>query len=108
MQLTEETLDPADWQMMEQLGVQMVKEMMQFLSTVRERKVWQAPTEEVKDFFQQPLPVEPELHEKIYADFKSKILPYPTGNIHPRFWGWVMGNGTPFALLAEMLASGIN
>ncbi len=108
MQLTEETLDPADWQMMEQLGVQMVKEMMQFLSTVRERKVWQAPTEEVKVFFQQPLPVEPELHEKIYADFKSKILPYPTGNIHPRFWGWVMGNGTPFAMLAEMLASGIN
>ena len=22
------------------------------------------------------------------------ILPYPTGNAHPRFWGWVHGSGT--------------
>jgi glutamate/tyrosine decarboxylase-like PLP-dependent enzyme len=35
-------------------------------------------------------------------------LPYPLGNIHPRFWGWVMGNGTPFGMLAEMLAAGFN
>ena len=108
MQTKEETLDPANWQMMEELGVEMVKDMMQFLSTVRERKVWQAPTEEVKKFFNQPPPSEGQMHEKIYADFKTKILPYPTGNIHPRFWGWVMGNGTPFAMLADMLAAGIN
>jgi aromatic-L-amino-acid decarboxylase len=108
MRTKEETLDPADWQMMEELGVEMVKDMMRFLSTVRERKVWQEPTEEVKKFFNQPLPAEGQLHEKIYADFKTKILPYPTGNIHPRFWGWVMGNGTPFAMLADMLAAGIN
>ena len=82
--------------------------MMRFLSTVRERKVWQEPTEEVKKFFNQPPPTEGQLLNKIYADFKTKILPYPTGNIHPRFWGWVMGNGTPFAMLADMLAAGIN
>ncbi len=105
---TEETLDPADWQTMEDLGIEMVKDMMKFLSTVRERKVWQEPTEGVKKFFNQPPPYEGQAQEEIYADFKTKILPYPTGNIHPRFWGWVMGNGTPFAMLADMLASGIN
>ena len=36
------------------------------------------------------------------------VLPYPTGNIHPRFWGWVMGTGTPTGMLAEMLAAGMN
>lgn len=108
MQTKEETLDPANWQMMEDLGVGMVKDMMQFLATLRERKVWQEPTEEVKKFFNQPPPAEGQPHEKIYADFKTKILPYPTGNIHPRFWGWVMGGGTPFAMLADMLAAGIN
>ena len=108
METKEETLDPANWEMMEQLGVQMVKDMMKFLSTVRDRKVWQEPTEEVKNFFNQPVPVDGQIHEKIYNDFKTKILPYPTGNIHPRFWGWVMDNGTPFAMLAEMLAAGIN
>ncbi len=108
MATNEETLDPSDWNLMEQLGTQMVKDMMQFLSTVRDRKVWQEPTKEVKNFFNQPVPEEGEDHEKIYNDFKTKILPYPTGNIHPRFWGWVMGNGTPFAMLADMLAAAIN
>ncbi|MEO8227885.1 MAG: pyridoxal-dependent decarboxylase, partial [Gemmatimonadota bacterium] len=30
------------------------------------------------------------------------------GNLHPRFWGWVMGNGTPLGMMADMLAAGIN
>ncbi|MGN6533994.1 MAG: pyridoxal phosphate-dependent decarboxylase family protein [Ginsengibacter sp.] len=108
MAINEETLDPSDWNMMEQLGVQMVKDMMHFLATVRDRKVWQEPTPEVRDFFNKPVPVEGEQQAKIYEEFKTKILPYPTGNIHPRFWGWVMGNGTPFGMLADMLAAGIN
>ena len=44
----------------------------------------------------------------VYAEFVKNVLPYTTGNIHPRFWGWVMGNGTPFGMLAEMLAAGMN
>jgi aromatic-L-amino-acid decarboxylase len=105
---TEETLDPKDWSELEKLGLQMVSDMMHNLATVRERKVWQAPTSEVKKYFQQPPPSEGDAPEKIYEAFKKNILPYPTGNIHPRFWGWVMGSGTPFAMLADMLAAGIN
>jgi len=108
MDTIEETLDPTDWAKMEQLGMEMVKDMMQFLSTVRERKVWQEPPSDVKDFFNQRVPIEGQMHETIYEDFKTKIRPYPTGNIHPRFWGWVMGTGTPFTMLADMLAAGIN
>ena len=54
MHTNEETLDPGNWKGMEKLGLQMVEDMMQYLSTVRERKVWQAPPEEVKKIFQQP------------------------------------------------------
>ncbi|MEM8998466.1 MAG: pyridoxal-dependent decarboxylase, partial [Acidobacteriota bacterium] len=36
------------------------------------------------------------------------VAPYPTGNFHPRFWGWVCGTGTPTGMLAEMIAAGIN
>ena len=103
MQTNEETLDPGNWKGMEKLGLQMVEDMMQYLSTVRERKVWQAPPEEVKKYFSSPAPSEGGSIENIYADFKSNILPYPTGNIHPRFWGWVMGNGSPLAMLAAIL-----
>ena len=36
------------------------------------------------------------------------MLPYTSGNRHPRSWGWVRGNGTALGMLADMLASGIN
>lgn len=42
------------------------------------------------------------------AERARDILPYPTRNLHPRFWGWVMGNGTPVGLLAELLAATMN
>ena len=106
--MKEESLDTKDWQAMETLGLEMVSDMMKHLSTIRDKKVWQAPTPQVKDFFRQPPPEDGASIDSIYADFKSNVLPYPTGNIHPRFWGWVMGSGTPFAMLADMLAAGIN
>jgi glutamate/tyrosine decarboxylase-like PLP-dependent enzyme len=55
-----------------------------------------------------PLPKEAQDRDKIYKDFKENILPYPLGNIHPRFWGWVVGSGTPFGILVEMLGATMN
>jgi glutamate/tyrosine decarboxylase-like PLP-dependent enzyme len=43
-----------------------------------------------------------------YEEFVTRVMPYTSGNQHPRFWGWVQGNGTPLAMMAEMLAAGIN
>ncbi len=54
------------------------------------------------------MPLEPEPAEQVYDQFVTDILPYPLGNVHPRFWGWVMGNGTPLTVLAEMLAATMN
>ncbi len=104
----EETLDPEAWDRMSALGRRMVDDMMEYLRTVRDRPVWQPLPEKVKEAFRKPVPHGPEDIEKVYEEFCRFVLPYPTGNIHPRFWGWVMGNGTPFAMLADMLAAGIN
>jgi aromatic-L-amino-acid decarboxylase len=104
----EETLDPEDWQALRALGHRMVDDMMTYLETVRERPVWQPIPEDVRSFLKQPLPVEGRAAEEVYQDFKENVLPHPLGNIHPRFWGWVNGTGTPFAMLAEMLAAGMN
>jgi glutamate/tyrosine decarboxylase-like PLP-dependent enzyme len=104
----EETLDPEDWQAMRALGHRMVDDMMTYLETVRERPVWQPIPDEVRAHLNQPLPVEAEGAERAYQDFTEYVLPHPLGNIHPRFWGWVNGTGTPFAMLAEMLAAGMN
>ncbi len=104
----EESLDPQDWEAMRLLGHQMVDDMMGYLENVRERPVWQPVPPEVKTFFQQPAPRSPQDPVGIYQEFVDNVLPYPMGNIHPRFWGWVMGNGTPLGMLAEMLAAGMN
>ncbi len=104
----EETLDPQNWDSFRQLAHQMLDDMLDYQQNVRQRPVWQPVPQDVKNFLHQPVPQAPQSHAQVYQDFVENILPYPMGNIHPRFWGWVMGNGTPFAMLAEMLAAGMN
>src|SRR5437879_8345 len=106
------SLDPADaqgWEDLRQLGHRMVDEMLEYLRTVRERPVWRpVPADVRKRLSSAPTPRKPTPAADVYEEFKRDVLPYPTGNIHPRFWGWVIGTGTPFAMLADMLASGMN
>jgi aromatic-L-amino-acid/L-tryptophan decarboxylase len=107
----EETLDPADagsWEEMRSLAHRMVDDMMSYLETVRDRSVWQPVPEAVRARFDGPAPREGEGAEAAYEDFVRDVLPYPVGNIHPRFWGWVNGTGTPFGMMAEMLAAAMN
>jgi glutamate/tyrosine decarboxylase-like PLP-dependent enzyme len=108
IEVKEESLDPTDWREMRELGRRMTDDMLSYLETVRERPVWQPIPEEVKAYFKQRLPLEPQGPEQAYEDFLQNVLPHPMGNIHPRFWGWVIGTGTPLGMLAEMLAAGMN
>ena len=103
-----ETLDPDDWQALRQLGHRMIDDTMDYLEHVRQRPVWQPIPSAVKTFLKQPLPREFQGEASVYQEFVDKILPHPMGNIHPRFWGWVIGTGTPFGMLAEMLAACMN
>jgi aromatic-L-amino-acid decarboxylase len=104
----EESLDPADWSELRALGHRMVDDMMDYLEQVRERPVWRPVPAETRAALDEPTPRGPTDPTAVYRQFREHILPYPTGNIHPRFWGWVMGTGTPLAMLADMLASGMN
>ncbi len=108
MTAPEESLDPADWSELRALGHRMVDDMMDYLEQVRERPVWRPVPAEIRAALDQPTPRGPTDPAAVYQEFREHILPYPTGNIHPRFWGWVMGTGTPLAMLADMLASGMN
>lgn len=104
----EESLDPEDWDELRSLGHRMVDDLLTYLQTVRDRPVWRPIPADVRSFFNGPVPRQPEGAEQAYADFREQVLPHPMGNIHPRFWGWVMGTGTPLGALAEMLAAGMN
>jgi len=104
----EETLDPQDWAELRSLGHRMLDDMLDYLSTVRDKPAWQAVPDSVRDHLKQPLPTEPANAATVYDEFLKNVLPFTNGNRHPRFWGWVQGNGTALGMLADMLASGIN
>ena len=104
----EETLDPEDWEALRRLGHQMVDDLLENLRTVRNRPTWRKPPTHVCEQLHEPLPRAGQGEEKAYRDFREYVLPYSTGNIHPSFWGWVIGSGTPFTALTEMLAAGMN
>ena len=105
---TEETLDPKDWNELRALGHRMLDDMLDHFESLRNQPAWQPMPEHVKAEFSSALPLEPQPAEAVYQEFVDNILPFTNGNRHPRFWGWVQGTGTPLAMLADMLASGIN
>ncbi len=86
----------------------MVDDMLDSQRTVRDRAPWRPVPPETKIRLDEPIPFQGTPLDQVYDQFTQDILPYPTGNAHPRFWGWVMGNGTPTGMLAEMLAAGMN
>jgi glutamate/tyrosine decarboxylase-like PLP-dependent enzyme len=86
----------------------MVDDMMDYLEQVRERPAWRPLPDAVRRYFHSGPPAEGIGATAAYDEFREHILPYPAGNIHPRFWGWVKGAGTPLGMLAELLAAGMN
>jgi glutamate/tyrosine decarboxylase-like PLP-dependent enzyme len=105
------TLDPTnaqEWDELRVLGHRMVDDMLDYLRTVRERAAWRPVPASVRANLAEPIPRGPTPATAVYEQFTRDVLPYPTGNVHPRFWGWVIGTGTPLAMLADMLASGMN
>ena len=102
------TLDPEDWDNLRLLGHEMLDDMLNHLRDISKQPVWQQIPNKVKSEFNVPIPIEGQDRKRIYKEFKENILPYPLGNIHPRFWGWVAGTGTPFGILAEMLTATMN
>lgn len=105
---TELTLDPDDWDELRALGHRTLDDMVDYLKSVRERPAWRPIPDSSRKLFEQGVPFEPHNREAVYDEVKEHILPYPTGNIHPRFWSWVGGTGTPTQLIADMVISAMN
>lgn len=101
-------LDPADWERFRQTAHRALDDALDYLQTVGERPVWQPVPEEIKRELRGPMPQDGAAFEDVYSEFTRTILPYAAGNIHPRFWGWVQGTGTPSGAIADLLAASMN
>lgn len=103
----EETLDPENWDELIALGHNMLDDMMVFLKNIRRHQIGPISEGALRKI-QQPLPLRPQPYEQTYKEFLENISPYPVPGMHPHFWGFVMGTGSPLGVLAEMLAAGMN
>ncbi|MCU1384782.1 MAG: pyridoxal-dependent decarboxylase, partial [Acidobacteria bacterium] len=55
-----------------------------------------------------PAPQDPVSPDDMLLRFKQAIEPYPFGNGHPRFWGWVNSPPAVMGIFAEALAAAMN
>jgi glutamate/tyrosine decarboxylase-like PLP-dependent enzyme len=102
------SLDPEDWSAFLAQAHGMLDDMVAYLRTVRERPAWSPVPPSIKARLSEPPPMAGSGLEETYRAFSDCVLPYPFGNIHPRFWGLVCGTGTPVSMLADLLASAMN
>ncbi|MDE0561143.1 aminotransferase class V-fold PLP-dependent enzyme [Algoriphagus sp. NF] len=105
---TDQSLDPQDWESMRQLGHQMIDDLIDYWKGIRDEKIWKPIPQEVKKALETSIPENGEDPKDVYEDFKQNVFPYNKGNVHPRFFAWIQGTGTPLGTFADLLASGMN
>jgi len=104
----EDSLDPPDWAEYRSVCRAAAEEAAAYLEHVRTRPAWRPLPPAVLDLPRQELPLAPTPLPAVIEEFRSTVLPYPTGNIHPRFFGWVHGTGLSCGVVAEMYAAAMN
>jgi len=108
---SEHTLDPQTpeaWRALRDLGHRILDDIFDNLATLREQPAWRPLPEDSAETLQQQPSASGRDAASVYEDLARNLVPYTIGNRHPRAWGWVRGSGTPLAVLADMLASGLN
>jgi aromatic-L-amino-acid decarboxylase len=91
------------------VGHQVVDLISEHLNGLPERAVFRpVPHEVIESFALEPPPASGLEPSAILADFAERIEPYPFGNGHPRFFGWINSPPDPLAVFAEALAAAMN
>src|SRR5262245_51328080 len=92
-----------------QLGYQAIDLLAGQMAAIRDLPTRQTVPEDLKQrFLHQPLPESETEPSDLLDIFARYVLPYPMGNASPRFFAWVNSPPAPLAVLAELLAAGLN
>jgi aromatic-L-amino-acid/L-tryptophan decarboxylase len=90
-------------------GYQVMDEVAAFLSGIQERPVWQPMPDSVREEFRtQELPLQGYPFEETLAFIREMIMPYPQGNGHPRFAGWINSAPAHASILIKPLEGAMN
>ena len=91
-------------------GYRVVDTVADYLTSLRERPVFQPFPLDLGDRYLGPEhpPDSGDSADAILDTFLSEIAPFPFGNGHPRFYGWVNSPPAVISIFAEMLAAAMN
>jgi len=102
------SLDPPSFEVFRKEAHAMLDTMIDHIERVPSGPVWRPVPVEVRRAFAAPVPFSGMAFAAVHEEFERLVVPYSSGNTHPRFLGWVQGGGTPYGMIAEMLAGGLN
>lgn len=79
------------------------------LAAIADGPVWRPVAEADRSWLtDQPLPASGRPLADLLHDVRERMLPYPMGNGHPRFFGWVNSPPSPAGVLVAPLAAAMN
>lgn len=91
------------------VGHLVVELITQHLTSLPERSVFRPfPPELAEHFLNAAVPLTGQEPEEILAAFARDVEPYPFGNGHPQFYGWVNSPPSIMGIFAEALAAAMN
>ena len=102
------SLDPKDWKAFKAKAHAHLDTLLDHVEGIADGPVWQPVPAEVATRLNEPPPLAGQGLDAVLDEFARSILPYGTGNPHPRFFGWVHGAGTASGILAEAAAAALN
>jgi aromatic-L-amino-acid/L-tryptophan decarboxylase len=90
-------------------GARVVDLIAEYLEHLGDGPVWRpVPPDLVEAFQHAPVPAGCQSTDDILDAFAREVAPYPFGNGHPRFFGWVNSPPTEIGIFAEALAAAMN
>ncbi len=99
-------LDPAEFR---RLGHAAVEIAASHLEGIREGDVFRPMPEDPRAaLLDSAMPEAGVAPDAILDQFRTLVLPYPMGNGHPRFFGWVNAPPAPMGVIAELLVAALN
>jgi glutamate/tyrosine decarboxylase-like PLP-dependent enzyme len=93
----------------QRIGYRVVDLIADHLSALPSEPVFRpVPPALARQFLTAPAPVAPVAADQVLRQFEEMIEPYPFGNGHPRFWGWVNSPPAVMGVFADALAAAMN
>ncbi len=100
-------LDPKDWDNFSQQAHRLLDAAIERMKNAK-KLPWKPVDQAAREKLMPPLPINPTDTSEIVDALVDDVLPYATGNTHPRFFGWVHGTGMASGILSEIATAAMN